>query len=287
MDKAKLSEYVSKLQGKETLTKLSKKTNIHITTLSKMKSMKIDRPPSLRVLRKLGSVDPGVVSYADLMKAAGYSDLIKISECFDDDTTKLDLKNWAVSDYNENTEEELIYYLNELACDVGDIAYLYSRETDEMIELEILRIIHRSDDFLIYDQLLRNGDILLDGESHYNADASAEFITDNDSHLVWFRYGETIPTEDWKEEIFSAKLMKELSHTQYFYTGDHYDGKKTVHTKEFFYDSEEDRQKHLEKMVADGYEADSQIKETVGSFFNPDYVWFGRYWKTEIQRAEE
>ena len=133
MDKAKLSEYVSKLQGKETLTKLSKKTNIHITTLSKMKSMKIDRPPSLRVLRKLGSVDPGVVSYADLMKAAGYSDLIKISECFDDDTTKLDLKNWAVSDYNENTEEELIYYLNELACDVGDIAYLYSRETDEMI----------------------------------------------------------------------------------------------------------------------------------------------------------
>ena len=30
MDKAKLSEYVSKLQGKETLTKLSKKTNIHI-----------------------------------------------------------------------------------------------------------------------------------------------------------------------------------------------------------------------------------------------------------------
>lgn len=47
MDKAKLSEYVSKLQGKETLTKLSKKTNIHITTLSKMKSMKIDRPPSI------------------------------------------------------------------------------------------------------------------------------------------------------------------------------------------------------------------------------------------------
>ena len=79
-----------------------------------------------------------------------------------------------------------------------------------------------------------------------------------------------------------VRLMKELSNTQHFYTGDHYDGKKTVHTKEFFYDSEEERQKHLKKMVAD-----SQIKETVGSFYNPDYVWFGRYWKTEIQRAEE
>ena len=39
-------------------------------------------------------------------------------------------------------------------------------------------------------------------------------------------------------------------------------------------------------MVADGYEADSQIKEAVGSFFDPSYVWFGRFWKTEIIREE-
>ena len=111
---------------------------------------------------------------------------------------KEDLKNWAVSDYNEDTKEELNYYLNERACDVGDIAYLYSHDTDELIKLEILRIIHRSDDIFIYDQLLQNEDILLDGESHYNADTSAEFITDNDSCLVWFRYGETIPAYNWK-----------------------------------------------------------------------------------------
>ena len=106
---------------------------------------------------------------------------------------KDDLKNWAVSNYNEDTEEELNYYLNEQTCDVGDTAYLYMHETDELTKMEILRIIRRSDDIFIYDQLLQNEDILLDGESHYNADTSAEFITDDDSCLVWFRYGETIP----------------------------------------------------------------------------------------------
>ena len=103
---------------------------------------------------------------------------------------------WVVSNYNEDTKEELNYYLNEIRCDVGDIAYLYSHETQELTILEILRIVHRSDDNFIYDQLVKNEDVLLCGEDHYQADTSAEFITDKDSCLVWFRYGKTIPVEN-------------------------------------------------------------------------------------------
>ena len=78
------------------------------------------------------------------------------------------------------------------------------------------------------------------------------------------------------------KLIKEVSTTNHVYTGNHYDGKKIVHTKEFFYDSEEERKEHIKKMIVDGYEADSQIRKTVGSLCDSNYVWFGRYWKIEV-----
>ena len=38
--------------------------------------------------------------------------------------------------------------------------------------------------------MIQNDDILIDGEQEYNADASAEFITNNDCYLVWFKYAE-------------------------------------------------------------------------------------------------
>ena len=37
-----------------------------------------------------------------------------------------------------------------------------------------------------YDDL--DEDVLIDGETEYGADTSAEFITDNDCYLVWFKY---------------------------------------------------------------------------------------------------
>ena len=56
--------------------------------------------------------------------------------------------------------------------------------------MKILNIIRRSDDPKKYDKLRENEDVLLDGEDEYNADTSAEFITDNDCYLVWFEFCE-------------------------------------------------------------------------------------------------
>ena len=102
--------------------------------------------------------------------------------------TREDLKNWALSEYNEDTEEQLDYYINEYKCDIGNKAYLYSHEDDELTEMEIVHIVSRMDDMELYDELLENEDVLLDGEDEYNADTSAEFITDNNCYLVWFKY---------------------------------------------------------------------------------------------------
>ena len=102
--------------------------------------------------------------------------------------TREELKNWALSEYNEDTEEQLDYYINEYKCDIGNKAYLYSHEDNELTEMEIVCIISRLDNIEYYDELLENEDVLLDGEDEYNADTSAEFITDNDCYLVWFKY---------------------------------------------------------------------------------------------------
>ena len=100
--------------------------------------------------------------------------------------TREKLKNWTLSEYNENTDEQLDYYINEAHCSVGDRAYLYSHEEDEIIKMEIIKIVSRSDDIEDYDNL--SEDVLLDGENEYNADTSAEFITDDNCYLVWFKY---------------------------------------------------------------------------------------------------
>lgn len=102
------------------------------------------------------------------------------------DKTREMLKNWALSEYNEGTEEQLDYYINERECDVEDKAYLYVHAEDKLVEMEIIKTIARSDDAEYYDSM--NEDVLLDGENKYKADTSAEFITDNDCYLVWFKY---------------------------------------------------------------------------------------------------
>ena len=92
-------------------------------------------------------------------------------------------KNWTLSNY-----DELDYYINEYKCNVGDKAYMYSYEEEELQEIEIVHVICWSDNPDYYDELLENEDVLLDGECEYNADTSAEFITDDDSYMVWFNY---------------------------------------------------------------------------------------------------
>ena len=55
-----------------------------------------------------------------------------------------DLKDWSLSQYNENTEYQLDYYINESKCKIGDTAYLYSHLFNELWEMKINHIIrHR------------------------------------------------------------------------------------------------------------------------------------------------
>lgn len=101
--------------------------------------------------------------------------------------TRKKLKSWTLSEYNEGTKDQLEYYINESKCNEGDKAYLYSHETGKLSELRIVKIISRMDDIRFYDKLLET-DVLLDGEVKYCADTSAEFITDIDCYLVWFKF---------------------------------------------------------------------------------------------------
>lgn len=96
--------------------------------------------------------------------------------------------NWIVSEYNEETDEQLDYFINERQYNDGDAAYVYSHEDKQLNELKIVKLICRTDDMEVYDKLVENEDVLFDGENEYNADTSAEFITDNDCYLVWFKY---------------------------------------------------------------------------------------------------
>lgn len=97
-----------------------------------------------------------------------------------------DLKNWSLTQYNENTDFQLDYYMNEAECKIGDTAYLYPHEHNELWKMEIAHVIRRSDNPHAYDKF--NKDILIEGEIKYGVDASAEFITDKDCYLVWFNF---------------------------------------------------------------------------------------------------
>lgn len=97
------------------------------------------------------------------------------------------LNDWAVSSYNEDTKEQIDYYIDESKCNVGDKAYMYRHEDDELSRLEILRIVSRRNAPDLYDAMIKNNDMLIAGELAWNADTSAEFITDTDCYLMWFK----------------------------------------------------------------------------------------------------
>ena len=99
-----------------------------------------------------------------------------------------ELKNYELSEYNDGTSDQLDYYLNEKQCKVRDPAYLYSHHDKKWSKLKIIKIVSRSDDPDNYDSLIEKHFVLVDGEEEFGADTSAEFITDNDSYLVWFKY---------------------------------------------------------------------------------------------------
>lgn len=96
-----------------------------------------------------------------------------------------EMESMVESAYNEDTDSELDYYIKEPPT-IGDFAWLYAKEYDTVQKMRIKQVVCRSDDVEAYDA--NSEDILIDGESEYDADTSAEFITNNDSYLVWFDY---------------------------------------------------------------------------------------------------
>lgn len=109
--------------------------------------------------------------------------------CFHfEDITNISEFNPINSDYNEDTADELTYYIDCKKHNIGDIAYLYSKADDTLTEMEIIHIVCNLDDMDYYNELLQSDDILIDGESFFNADTSAEFISDDACYLVWFKY---------------------------------------------------------------------------------------------------
>lgn len=107
-----------------------------------------------------------------------------------------------LSEYNEGTQEQKDYYVSEYGCRAGEKAYVYSHEDDSTTELEIIHVIRRSDDMAAYDELLKQENVLVDGESKYGADTSAEFITDDDCYLMWFKY---ISCQDTSKEVSGVR----------------------------------------------------------------------------------
>ena len=71
-------------------------------------------------------------------------------------------KNWFLSEYNEDTDEQLDYYINERKCEIGDKAYLYDHADNELTEMKIIHIIRWTDDANYYNKLVENEDVLLE-----------------------------------------------------------------------------------------------------------------------------
>ena len=54
--------------------------------------------------------------------------------------------------------------------------------------------------------------------------------------------------------------------------------------KQFHYSTEEEKMEHKASMEADGYKDSGQVKENIGTIMQPEHVWFGNYYKYEIEK---
>lgn len=96
-------------------------------------------------------------------------------------------ENWEVSSYDEGEDCQMDYYIHEFNCFPGEKAYCYSHEDNELRELEIVHVIARMDNAELYDELIEDDDVLINGEEEYGADCSAEFVAKLSYYLVWFK----------------------------------------------------------------------------------------------------
>nr|DAO32066.1 MAG TPA: hypothetical protein [Caudoviricetes sp.] len=53
----------------------------------------------------------------------------------------------------------------------------------------------------------------------------------------------------------------------------------TEEIEQYHYDSEEERSEHTKQMTEKGFKDSGQVKENVGTIMNPEFVWFGSYYR--------
>ena len=73
-----------------------------------------------------------------------------------------------------------------------------------------------------------------------------------------------------KESIVKKHLYENEGHSTYIEV-----------IEQYHYDSEEERNKHAEQMIKNGFKDSGQVKENIGTVMNPELVWFGSYYKYE------
>ena len=54
--------------------------------------------------------------------------------------------------------------------------------------------------------------------------------------------------------------------------------------KQFHYSTEEEKMTHCKFMEADGFTDSGQVKENIGTIMQPKHVWFGSYYKYEVEK---
>lgn len=97
--------------------------------------------------------------------------------------------NWLKSVCNKNLSSEVRFYLNPEECKPGDIAYCYSDKTVKLLLIQ--KIISEKDNKEQYQTIINREDsiedILSTGELFFNADLSADFVSNDGRILVWFK----------------------------------------------------------------------------------------------------
>lgn len=56
--------------------------------------------------------------------------------------------------------------------------------------------------------------------------------------------------------------------------------------KQYHYESKEEKEKHRIEMESEGFEDDGQVRKNIGTIENPNYIWFGGYYKYDIVQSD-
>lgn len=80
------------------------------------------------------------------------------------------------------------------------------------------------------------------------------------------------------------RIVKENIIKTHRYSNDNSFGDILIETiEQYHYDSDEEKEKHKIEMELRGFEDSGQVRENIGTIMKPQHVWFGNYYKYEIE----